>query len=345
MMQYNLNVQRQIIGGTIVSLAYVGSRGVNLFGQGDVNTAIPQILPGGVEFFPAGATRRNPNFGQARQIFQGFNSWYNSGTASVAKRFSAGLQFQASYTFGKALDERSGTSGRQEFDVGQARTFDPYDRRLDKARSNFDVRHSFVANATYDLPFGKGLKGAAGQLVAGWQVNTIVSLASGVPFSVLVLGDADRDGTDDNAGRPNLIPGVSLTPPGGRTPTLWFNPAAFAPPLPGFRGTAGRNILTGPDFKTVDLSLVKVFKIDEKRSVQFRAEAFNLLNRANFDVPGNAEDGEQILNFITSPKASDPCIAGTRTTASCFTLPSGVGQIFRTVGDSREIQFALKFIF
>ncbi len=345
-MQYNLNVQRQFFGNTIVSLAYVGSRGVNLFGQGDVNTAIPtQVLPGGIEFFAAGSKRRNTNFGQVRQIYQGFNSWYNSGTASMARRFSNGLQFQASYTFGKSLDERSGTSGRQEFDVGQARAFDPYHRNLDKGRSNFDVRHSFVANATYDLPFGKNMKGVSGLLAAGWQFNTIVSLASGVPFSVLLLGDADQDGTDDNAGRPNLLPGVSLTPPGGPTANLWFNPAAFAPPVPGFRGNSGRNILTGPNFKSVDLSIVKNFRIDEQRSFQFRTEVFNLFNRANFDVPGNAEDGEQIFNFITSPKATDPCIAGTRTTASCYTLPSGVGQIFRTVGDSREIQFALKFIF
>src|SRR5439155_21335857 len=101
---------------------------------------------------------------------------------------------------------------------------------------------------------------------------------------VLILGDADQDGTDDNAPRPNLLPGVSLTPPRGATPNLWFNPAAFAPPVPGFRGTSGRNILTGPDFKRVDLSIVKNCRIDQKRSLQFRTEIFNIFNRANFDV-------------------------------------------------------------
>ena len=329
-MQYNLNVQRQVLGGTIVSLAYVGSRGVNLYGQGDVNTAIPQILPGGIEFFPAGSARRNPNFGIARQIFQGFNSWYNSANASAVRRFSNGMQFQLSYTFGKSLDERSGTSGRQEFEVGQARAFDPYDRRLDKARSNFDIRHSFVANATYDLPFGKGMKGAAEQIVSGWQLNAIVSLSSGVPFSVFVSGDPDRDGTDDNAARPNIVPGVSLLPPGGRTPDLWFNPAAFVAAPVGFRGSAGRNILTGPNYKSVDFSIVKNFRFDEKRSLQFRTEIFNLLNRANFDVPGNSEDGEQVFTF-TAPNT--------------FVRTAGAGQIFRTVGDSREIQFGLKLVF
>nr|MDQ3818567.1 TonB-dependent receptor [Acidobacteriota bacterium] len=329
-MQYNLNVQRQISSDTMVSIAYVGSRGVNLFGQGDVNTAIPTILPDGTQFFPANAPRRNPNFGQARQIFQGFNSWYNSVNVSAVKRFAQGLQFQVSYTFGRSLDERSGTSGRQEFDVGQARAFDPYNRKLDKGRSNFDVRHSFVANATYDLPFGKGKKGIEGLLASGWQLNTIVTLSSGVPFSVFVSGDPDRDGTDDNAARPNLVTNANLVPAGGRTPNLWFNPAAFVPAPVGFRGNAGRNILDGPDYRTVDFSVVKVFRIDEKRSLQFRTEIFNLFNRANFDVPGNSEDGEQVFTF-TAPNT--------------FALTPGVGQIFRTVGDSREIQFGLKFIF
>lgn len=317
--QYNLNVQREV-AGAVVSLAYVGSRGVNLFGQADINTAIPQILPDGREFFPPGSVRRNPAFGAVRAVYQGFSSNYNSINAGLVKRFSEGLQFQAAYAFGKSIDDRSGTSGRQEYSNGQARAFDPYNLALDRARSDFDVRHSFVANVTYDLPFGNSRKGLAKQIMAGWQINSIVSLSSGVPFSVLVEGDPDRDATDENAARPNLITGVSLTPPGGRSPDLWFNPAAFAVPTPGFRGTAGRNILTGPDFKSVDLSLVKNFRIDERRSLQFRGEIFNLFNRANFDLPSNSEDGELAFQSTT-------------------------GRIFATVGESREIQFGVKFIF
>lgn len=334
-MQYNLNVQRELSPGTVVTAAYVGSRGVNLLGQGDINTAVPQILPDGRQFYPAGSTRRNRNFDAIRSQIQGFNSWYNAMNLGVVRRFSQGMQFQASYTFGKSLDERSGNSGRQEFSNGQARTFDPYQRFLDKGRSDFDVRHSFVANFSYELPFGRNTTGFVRQLVYGYQFNTIVTLNSGVPFTPLVDGDPDRDGTDDNAARPDLIPGVSLTPVGGRSPDLWFNPAAFAPPTPGFRGTAGRNIITGPDFKTVDLSMVKDFPIDEKRRLQFRAEVFNLFNRANFDLPANSQDGSQIFTFIP-PAGSTP---------ARFTPTPSVGRIFSTVGDSREIQFALKFIF
>ena len=154
-------------------------------------------------------------------------------------------------------------------------------------------------------------------------------MSSGVPFSVFVDGDPDRDATDDNAARPNLVPGVALYP-GQRTPDLWFNPSAFGPPTPGFRGTSGRNILTGPDYKTLDFALVKDFPFSEKRKLQFRAEVFNLLNRANFDLPANADDGEQVFAF-SAPSA--------------FTRINTAGKIFSTNGDSREIQFGLKLIF
>ncbi|MDQ3821500.1 MAG: hypothetical protein M3362_28000 [Acidobacteriota bacterium] len=327
-MQYNLNIQRQVTNNTVLTVAYVGSRGVNLFGQGDVNTAIPQIV-NGVEFFPVGSTRRNPAFDTIRKQIQGFNSWYNALNIGIVRRFSQDLQFQASYTFGKSLDERSGTSGRQEFGNGQARTFDPYNRSLDKARSDFDVRHSFVANLTYDLPFGRTSKGWVKQLIGNYQINTIVTMYSGAPFSVFVDGDPDRDATDDNAARPSLATGVPLYP-SQQTPNLWFNPAAFIAPVPGFRGSSPRNILTGPDYKSVDFSVVKEFPLSERRKIQFRAEVFNLFNRANFDLPSNADDGEQVFTF------SAP---------STFTRIDTAGRFFSTNGDSREIQFGLKFIF
>jgi hypothetical protein len=327
-MQYNVNIQREVATGTVVTAAYVGSRGVNLFGQGDTNTAIPQFV-NGVEFFPTGSTRRNPTFDTIRKQIQGFNSWYNAMNLGVVRRFSRDLQFQASYTFGKSLDERSGTSGRQEFANGQARTFDPYLRGLDKARSDFDVRHSFVANATYELPFGRNSKGIVKHLIGGYQLNAILTMSSGLPFSVFVDGDPDRDATDDNAARPNLVPGVNLYP-SRRTPDLWFDPAAFAAPTPGFRGSAGRNLLTGPDYKTLDFALVKDIPFSERRKLQLRGEVFNLLNRANFDLPINADDGQQVFTF------SAP---------STFTRISSAGKIFSTNGDSREIQFGVKFIF
>jgi hypothetical protein len=236
---------------------------------------------------------------------------------SANRRFNNGLQFQLSYTYGKSLDDRSGNSGRQEYTNGQARTFDPYDRRLDYGRSDFDVRHNFTANTTYELPFGKNLGGFAGVALRGWQINSIVKLASNIPFTPLISGDPDRDGSEDNSARPNLIGDPNTGP---RTPQQWYNLSAFATPTAGFRGTAGRNIVEGPNFKNVDLSLNKIFPLAERLSLQFRVEAFNLFNRVNFDLPSNSDDGSQ----IDAPNA---------------------GQIRGIVGTAREIQMALKLIF
>jgi hypothetical protein len=334
-MQYNLNIQQEIFSGTVLSIAYVGSRGINLIGVSDINTAIPQILPDGRQFFPEGSKRRNPKFDAVRSLLQGYTSSYNSINVGLIKQFSRGLRLQTSYTWGRSIDDASGNGGRQTFSNGQARTSDPYNRRLDRARSNFDVKHSFVANATYELPFGQAMSGLARQLLAGWQINTIVSLYSGVPFTPFVSGDPDRDGTDENTTRPDLVPGVSLTPSKGSSANLWFNPSAFAPPQVGFRGTSGRNILTGPNFRSVELSVVKEFRIGERFQIQFRAEAFNLFNRVNFDLPANAEDGQEIFRYLP-PSGGRP---------GRFESPASVGKIFGTVGDSREIQFGLKFIF
>jgi outer membrane receptor protein involved in Fe transport len=313
--QYNLNIQQEVFG-SVLTFAYVGSRGVNLLGQGDINTAIPQILPDGRSFFP-NTTRRNPIFAAIRSQIQGFNSNYNGLNVSANRRFGKGLQFQVSYTFGKSLDDRSGNSGRQEYSNGQARTFDPYDRRLDYGRSDFDVRHNFTANLTYDLPFGKSLKGFAGAVLGGWQVNSIVKLASGIPFTPLVAGDPDGDGTDENAARADLVGDPNAGP---RTVEQWFNLAAFAQPRAGFRGTAGRNILNGPNFKTVDLSLNKTFALSERFKLQFRVETFNLLNRPNFDLPSNSDDGTTLFT-------------------------SGAGRIRGIIGTAREIQLGLKLVF
>jgi hypothetical protein len=334
LMQYSLNLQREL-GNSVVSLGYVGSRGINLFGQGDTNIAFPQLLPDGREFFPEGSRRRNPSFDIVRSTLQGFSSSYNAMTAGFSRRFSGDLQYQFAYTLGKSIDERSGTNGRFDYSNGQARALDPYNRRLDRGLSDFDVRHSLSVNATYHLPFGRSNRGAFSKVTGGWQLSAIAIVNSGVPFSVHVQGDPDRDGTDENTARPNLVSGVSLVPDGGGTPNLWFNPAAFAPPQVGFRGTAGRNVLSGPGYQTIDLALVRDFRIDESRSLQFRVETFNLLNRANFDLPGNSEDGE--LVFIYTPASGN--------NPATFVPPASVGRIFNTVGDSREIQFALKFLF
>ncbi|HMZ81637.1 MAG TPA: TonB-dependent receptor, partial [Acidobacteriota bacterium] len=176
-MQYNLNIQ-QDFKGMVVQVAYLGSRGVNLFGQGDVNTAIPQRLPDGREFFPEGSKRRNPKFGEIRRIFQGFNSHYHAISVNAQQRLRYGLDFQLAYTYGKSIDERSGVAGRLEFSNGQSRAFDPYNRKLDRGLSDFDVRHSFTTNLIYQLPKLATTNPLLSNLLNGWQTSAIVSLQS-----------------------------------------------------------------------------------------------------------------------------------------------------------------------
>ena len=321
-MQYNFNIERDVgLLDTVASVGYFGSRGRNLFGQGDINTAVPQILPDGTEFFPANSPRRNPNFGIVRAILQGFSSNYNGLHVALAKRPTDGFQFQASYTYGKCIDNRSGAGGRQEFTNGQARTFDPYNFDRDKGRCDYDIRHNAVLNASYDLPLGKG------KLLEGWQVNAVATYASGVPFTPIIAGDPDRDGTDDNVARPNRVPGCNPeNVSGGRGANQWFNAACYSFPALGTRGNVGRNSLEGPDFKEVDLSLVKTTSLSGGLQLQVRLEVFNLFNWANFDIPSNTQDGATVFDADGAPLAD-------------------AAKLFRTVSGAREVQLGVRLLF
>jgi hypothetical protein len=331
-LQYNLNLQQDLGWRTVVTLAYVGSRGVNLFGQGDTNIAIPEILPDGRQFFRSNR-RRNPSFDVMRSIFQGFNSWYNALQLGLVKQQTHGLTVQGAYTFSRCLDERSGAAGRQEQRFGQARTFDPFNRALDKSLCDFHVKHNFVVNHIYDIPLGKGLSGAAGKLASGWQLSGILNLASGIPFTPFIEGDPDNDGSDDNTARPNLIgdPTRGSCPNGAPvgTPRCWFNPAAFAFPGTGFRGNAARNTVIGPDLASYDFSIIKTTPITERARVELRFEFFNLFNRTNFNPPSNSDDGARLFS---ASGTMDP-------TGAIISERSG------TSTTSREIQVALRIIF
>ncbi|HUG55355.1 MAG TPA: hypothetical protein VMR21_17235, partial [Vicinamibacteria bacterium] len=317
--RYNLVGQRELGRGTVVTLGYVGSRGRNLFGQGDTNTARPEILADGSEFFPEDAPRRNPAFLAVDTIFQGFRSRYDSLQVGVVHRRES-LRLQAAYTLGSSRDNRSGSGGRQEFTNGQARTFDPYDLDRDWGPSDFDVRHNLVANASWEFRLGRGWLGD------GWQVNGIATYASGLPFTPIIPGDPDRDGSDSNVARPDALPGATTVPAGGRSAERWFDPAAFSFPTLGTRGNAGRNSLRGPALALVDVGLVKTVPLRGTAKLQLRLEVFNVLNRANLDLPLNDQDGAAVFDDGGQPNPT-------------------AGRISRTVTDAREAQIALKLIF
>lgn len=172
--------------------------------------------------------------------------------------------------------------------------------RLERARSSFDVRHRLSLAYVYDLPFGRG-----NRWLGGWQTNGIWTLQSGRPFGVSLLSDLDRSNTGRTSfgfganDRPNRLANGTLSNP---TPERWFDTSAFALQSFGTFGSSGRNIVNGPGLATLDVSVIKNTGLSDRVSLQFRAEAFNVANRANFDLP-DAVFGSGTYGRILSAQA------------------------------------------
>lgn len=325
---YNLNLQRELIGGLVATIGYAGSRAYNLVSAIEGNPVIPQILADGTKFFPGvGATpgpRRNPNWGTIDYRTNGGRSWYHSLLASAQKRFRDDYQFQVAYTLGKAMDN---TQAQLNADSANASVFpqDPYDRSNDIGLSDFDVRHILTANFVWGLP-GRDDH----ILLGGWQLNGIVMLRSGVPFTpALGATNWSRSGNVSNGAqdRPNLKAGVKSNDLILGGADRYFDPSGFELQPRGFLGNAGRNILTGPDFAMTNLSLVKNTPLGVLGSggqFQFRLEVFNLFNRPNFATPDH-------VVFAAATEGEAPL--------------STAGRISRTITSARQLQLGIKVIF
>ena len=314
-MQYNVSVQREIAHGATLSVAYVGQRGVHQVRAIDANQAIPTILPDGRKFFPVNSVVRNQNFTGIRYKVTDGQLSYNGLQTVFNLKLNKLVNFQASYTYSKAIDDGSiVTTQGGDNDLPQ----DPDSRAAERGLSNYDQRHYFATYLVADIPgfFGPNW------LTGGWQINTITVLASGNPFSVTV--GYDRARARPQAGtapqRPDLVAGRSNNPILG-SPNRYFDPTAFSLPEAGFFGSLGRNTLIGPGLFNVDLSVNKTFKLGERFSVQLRGEAFNILNRPNFAIPSQ----RQIFS-ASGPVASAGLITSTTTT-------------------SRQLQFGLRLSF
>src|SRR5437773_7736021 len=253
---YNVNVERELAAQITATIGYAGSRAYNLMSAIEANPIVPIIQADGTKFFPAGALRRNTAFGPIDYRTNGGHSEYNSLQLSAQKRFSRRYQLQAAYTLSKAMDN---LQAQLNADVNNASVYpqDPYDRGIDFARSAFDVRHVFTTNFVWDLP---GRESSV--LLAGWQLNGIVTLRSGVPFTpALGATNWSRSGNTSGEDRPNLRPGVDLADVVLGGADHYFDPSAFVLPPQGTFGNAGRNILAGPNFAMTSLSLVKNTKV------------------------------------------------------------------------------------
>lgn len=303
MQHWNVNLQREFGRNRVLEVAYVGSKGTKLLTSRDINQPQPGIYPNPL-FLP----RPNPAFADITQIEARANSNYHSLQARFQQRLDFGLAMLASYTWSKSIDDASGfftSAGDPNFPQ------DSYNVRAERGLSNFDVRHRLSVSYSYALPFGKGKKflsdgGFWSNVFGNWETFGIVTAQSGRPFTVALLPDIDISGTGrsslgfGNNDRPNIVGNPTLS---NATTDRWFNTSAFAFPTPGTFGSAGRNILKGPDYFNVNASLVKNINFTEQVSLQFRFETFNLFNRPNYDLPDNFL-GSPTFGRITS--ARDP---------------------------------------
>ncbi|MCP9496733.1 MAG: hypothetical protein MSG64_20040, partial [Pyrinomonadaceae bacterium MAG19_C2-C3] len=264
-------------------------------------------------FSPVNA-RPFPQFGDIQYQEQTANSSYNSLQTSLRRRSRGGLTLLTSYTFSRAIDNASSTNNSTT--GTQRNPQNVFDFAAERGLADFHRKHQFSGSFNYELPFGRGrafLADAGGltqALLGGLQLNGIVTLLSGRPFTPQYASP------DVGQQRPDIIgdPYANI-PPG-----LLFNPAAFTEPVvtpsdPTFYGNAGRNILIGPSFKSFDVSLFKNVRLSENARLQLRAEAFNVFNHPNFQVP-------------------------------VFQLDrTNVGQVTTQANENRELQFAVKLLF
>jgi hypothetical protein len=340
--QYNFTVQRQLLANVVASAAYVGSTGRHVVTRYDANTPIPTVRADGTLFNPTTATRRSSQFGELQTRRLGGLSYYNSLQLSVVRRTANGLQLQGSYTFSKSIDMSGGLFSEEASNAAVGAQI-PDNLFNERGLSNFDIRHSAVVNALYELRFGKSLHGAAAQLARGWNVGAIGTFAGGVPFTVENSANRSQNKLSGASfsDRPNLVPGASTNPTSGvsrgctgitagtpvGTPTLYFDPCAFVPQTLGTFGNLGRNTLIGPGIAEVDFSVGKNFRIRERGELQFRAETFNLANHPNFQAP--ATNYRRIFDGTTNGQL----------------VSTAVGALTATTTASRQIQFGLKLVF
>ena len=317
---YNANLQRDLRHGLVAMIGYAGSRGYNLVTAIEGNPTVPVTQADGSLFFPANGVRRNPAWTSIDLRTSGGRSTYNSMQTSLQKRFSNGYQVQVSYTLSSTRDNTQAQLAADQTNSSVYAT-NPYDRNADWAPAAFDIRHVFSANATWEIPGYQH-----NPLLSGWQVNSIVSMRSGLPFSPsIATSNWSRSGNTSGEDRPNLCnPGTDPSSLITGDPNHWFDTSAFCLQPAGTLGNTPRDFLRGPGFANVDLSFVKNQTLYGSSKLQFRVEIFNLFNRANFGTP--------IRTVFAGATQNDPV------------LPTA-GQITRTTNTSRQLQLSAKVTF
>lgn len=312
LLSYSLRLEQELTPNTVFTIGYIGSHGNHQMVSLDDNEPTPTICPAapcpsvypanfpaplagapvpvGAYYLAPGTPLANPRLGPAWAWFSVGTSSYDALQLELNHRMSHGLMLRGVYTWSKALDDGDSLNATA---AGNAPGLaaNPFHIQSDWGPATFDVRNIAVFDGSYELPFGPRkafMNGSdfAAKLAAGWTANTIVTLQSGFPFTPELSYNPSNNGDSKNPVRPFANPDFHGSPIIGK-PLQWFNPAAFlaSPPGSGFYGNIRRDSLTGPGLATWDFSMLKDTPLHERLSLQFRAEFFNLLNRANFNTP------------------------------------------------------------
>jgi hypothetical protein len=294
---YSLGIQRELPWASVLEVGYVGNQGRHLTHRRDLNYILPSVAlqtnPNGT-FVNANADTVRQYLGYtAIQIQENTGvSSYNSLQASWQKRLTRGFTSSVAYTYAKALNN---------FDVETSNQRVPFDASLDRGYADFDRRHVLAISYVYELPFFSGQKGFAGKVLGGWQLSGITAWQSGRHVSVSGGSRASTSPSNGFAGNLDLV-GDWRAVAGGQSDDHWINPDAFAGRI-GLIGTVPRNLIEMPSLQNWNLSLMKRTQLTERLRLQFRAEVFNLFNRANFNTVSTTRSAS---NFGALTVTDDP---------------------------------------
>jgi hypothetical protein len=341
---WTLRVEQEVAPSTSLGIAYVGSHAYHQILSEDENTpssvvcpAAPgcatESLPAETIYYPS-TILANPNLANSTSWVSEGVSDYNALEVDVRHQLSHGFQLRGVYTWSKNLDDGSAWNTSVSANTPAFVSF-PGNPKLDYGLAATNISHAAAINGNWELPVGKGhaiLTNASPfveKVTGGWTLSGIATIQSGFPFSPQLGYNPTGNGDSRNPARPEINPNFngSLYPKGVKQ---WFNPDAFLAPSPGTFGNAGRDSLNGPGLTDVDLSLAKNLQIRERLHAQFRVEYFNILNHTNLTTP-NA------VVFSAGPTPAKP--------STVAALSPTAGVVTATATTSRQLQFALKFLF
>lgn len=323
---WSLRIEQEIAPHTSLTVGYVGSHSYHQILSEDMNEPVPQFLPDGAAYYPAGSTDANSALANSTSWVSHGVGAYHALEVDVRRSFANGLQFRGNYTYSKNLDDGSAWNTSVSGNTPAFVEF-PLQPKLDWGPAATDVRHAAALNGSYELPFGTNRRFLSQAprpvefAATGWTASAILTVQSGFPFSPQLGYNPTGNGDTRNPVRPNWNPAFhrQLYP---RTASQYFNPLAFLQPATGTYGDVSRDSLTGPGLSELDFSAAKSSNLTEHLRLQFRAEFFNIVNRTNFLTPN-----EVVYTSATS---------GASPTAGLVTATSTT---------SRQVQFGAKLLF